>query len=122
MERKQFKIDVFHREAKDISKKAIASAVSKKFKVAEDNVVIFGFRTKFGGMRSSAFCLIYESLDALKRFEPKYRLIRKGLVEKPKLKKTRRTKKEEKNTRKKLWGMEKVRGKKKKKDDDEDED
>ena len=71
-------------------------------------------------MRSSAFCLIYETLDALKRFEPKYRQIRKGLVEVAKVKKTRRTKKEEKNTRKKLWGTEKVKGKKKKKDDDDD--
>ena len=74
-------------------------------------------------MRSSAFCLIYDSLESLKKFEPKHRKIRLGLLEKPKIKKTRRTKKEEKNQRKKLWGTEKVKGKKKKKkDDDEDED
>ena len=74
--------------------------------------MIFGSRTKFGGGKTHAFCLIYDSLDSLQKFEPKYRLIRAGKVEAPKIKKTRRTKKEEKNKLKKLRGTEKTKGKK----------
>eukprot|EP00958_Prasinococcus_capsulatus_P028452 scaffold6758_cov350-Prasinococcus_capsulatus_cf.AAC.3 len=40
------------------------------------NVVLFGFRTQFGGGKSTGFGLIYDNLDSLKKFEPKYRLIR----------------------------------------------
>ena len=51
----------------------IREVVAKKFKVTVDTVVVFGFKTKFGGGKSTAFCLIYNSLDDLKKFEPKYR-------------------------------------------------
>ena len=34
-------------------------------------IVLFGFKTAFGGGRSSGFGLIYESIDAAKKFEPK---------------------------------------------------
>lgn len=47
------------------------------FKVSEMNqIFLFGFRTVFGGGRSTGFCLIYDTLEAAKRFEPKYRLAR----------------------------------------------
>jgi len=39
-------------------------------------VFVFGFRTAFGGGKSTGFALIYDNLDAAKKFEPKYRLIR----------------------------------------------
>lgn len=38
-------------------------------------VIVFGFRTAFGGGKSTGFALIYDSKDSLK-FEPRYRLIR----------------------------------------------
>ena len=43
-----------------------------------DNQTIFlyGFRTAFGGGKSTGFGLIYNSLDAAKKLEPKYRQIR----------------------------------------------
>ena len=40
---------------------------------------MFGFRTVFGGGRSTGFCLIYDTLDAAKKFEPKFRLARVSL-------------------------------------------
>ena len=37
---------------------------------------MFGFRTVFGGGRSTGFCLVYDDLEAAKKFEPKHRLAR----------------------------------------------
>ena len=51
-------------------------------------------------------------MDSLKKFEPKYRLLRSKLVEDDKVKKTRRTKKEEKNKKKKIRGTGKNKQKK----------
>lgn len=39
-------------------------------------IFVFGFRTQFGGGKSSGFGLIYDNLDSAKKYEPKYRLIR----------------------------------------------
>ena len=39
----------------------------------------FGFRTQFGGGRSTGFALIYDDEASQKKFEPKYRLVRVGL-------------------------------------------
>ena len=120
LDRKQFVLDVFHKESEDVSLKMMAKVVAKKFKVSEDTVTLFGFKTKFGGGKSTGFCLIYDSLDSLKKFEPKHRLLKKGLVQKKTdvKKKTRGMKKEEKNRLKKLRGKAKLSGgadKKKKK-------
>ena len=50
----------------------------------QDNACIslFGFRTQFGGGKSTGFGLIYDNVDAMKKFEPKHRIIRAGLKEK----------------------------------------
>ncbi len=50
---------------------------SQLFKVNEvDRVFTFGFRTVFGGGRSSGFALVYDDLESAKKYEPKYRLAR----------------------------------------------
>ena len=47
------------------------------YKVADVNTVLtFGFRTDFGGGRSTGFALVYDSVEDAKKFEPKYRLAR----------------------------------------------
>jgi hypothetical protein len=49
-------------------------------------VQVFGFRTQYGGGKSTGFALIYDSHEALKKFEPYYRLVRIGAaakIEKP---------------------------------------
>ena len=38
---------------------------------------------QFGGGKSTGFGLIYDTLEAAKRFEPKYRLIRVGSLSVP---------------------------------------
>ena len=118
LDRKQFIMDVFHKETGDVSRELMAKEVSKKFKVSTDCVQLFGFKTKFGGGKSTGFCLIYDSVDSLKKFEPKHRLIKAGHATKSEKKKTRGMKKEEKNRMKKLRGKEKINGPKKKKNRD----
>ena len=39
-------------------------------------IFLFGFRTAFGGGKSTGFGLIYDNLEAAKKLEPKYRQIR----------------------------------------------
>ena len=68
-----------------------------------DTIVLFGFRNKFGGEFSSGFCLIYDSVDARKKFEPKYREVRGGYQEKKET--SRKQIKELKNRMKKVWGL-----------------
>lgn len=41
-----------------------------------ETTILFGFRTAFGGGKSTGFCLIYDSVEDAKKFEPKYRLVR----------------------------------------------
>ena len=42
----------------------------------EKQVVVFGLKAAFGGGRSTGFALVYDSIEALKAFEPKHRLLR----------------------------------------------
>jgi small subunit ribosomal protein S24e len=64
--------------------------------------VLFGFRTKFGGGKSTGFCLIYDNEESIRKFEPKYRLIRNGFEERKE--KSRKAIKEAKNKGKKIRG------------------
>lgn len=42
----------------------------------QNTLFVFKFRTRLGGGKSTGFRLIYDSLDNVKKYEPKYRLIR----------------------------------------------
>jgi small subunit ribosomal protein S24e len=44
-----------------------------------DGIFVFGFRTHFGGGKTTGFGMIYDSLDYAKKNEPKHRLARHGL-------------------------------------------
>jgi small subunit ribosomal protein S24e len=80
--------------------------LAKMYDVSDNACVsLFGFRTQFGGGKSTGFGLIYDSIDAMKKFEPKHRVIRAGLKEK--VTKSRKQIKEKKNRVKKLRGAEK---------------
>jgi ribosomal protein S24E len=46
------------------------------YKCTPDRVFAFGFKTNFGGGKSTGFALIYDTMDFAKKFEPKYRLAR----------------------------------------------
>ena len=73
------------------------------YKVSDLNTIIsFGFRTDFGGGKSTGFALIYDNVEDAKKFEPKYRLARIGLLKKKEG--SRKQIKEKKNRAKKVWG------------------
>ena len=59
-----------------MSKTDIKAKLAQTLKSKEENISIFGLKTKFGGGRSTGFALIYDSLDARKKFDSKKMLRR----------------------------------------------
>jgi small subunit ribosomal protein S24e len=81
--RKQMLVDVSHFGRPSVPKAELRTKIAKMFKVKDEQlVVVFGFSHAFGGGKSTGFCLIYESLEALKKFEPRHRQVRQGLLKK----------------------------------------
>jgi len=108
LQRKQMVVDVLHPTRANASRDEIRDKLAVLYKTPKDQVIVFGFRTQFGGGRSTGFALLYESKEALK-FEPKYRLTRFGLA--PKKDRTaRKLRKERKNRSKKFRGTAKAKG------------
>lgn len=82
----------------------LSIAFLQMFKVKDTNcVMLFGFRTAFGGGRSTGFALVYDDVEAAKKYEPKYRLARIGLQKKREG--SRKQIKEKKNRDKKIFGV-----------------
>lgn len=74
--RRQFVVDVLHPSRPPISRDELSEKLAKIYKADKARVVPFGFKTHFGGGRSTGFALIYESEETQKKFEPRYRLVR----------------------------------------------
>eukprot|EP00397_Hematodinium_sp_SG-2012_P039786 GEMP01043498.1.p1 GENE.GEMP01043498.1~~GEMP01043498.1.p1 ORF type:complete len:151 (+),score=29.92 GEMP01043498.1:53-454(+) len=82
--RRQFVVEVGHGARANVPKQDIAKKLAAMYKVNDINcIVLFGFKTAFGGGRSSGFGLVYENLDKVKKFEPKHRQKRMGIEVKP---------------------------------------
>ncbi|KAJ3127823.1 ribosomal 40S subunit protein S24B [Nowakowskiella sp. JEL0407] len=107
LQRKQMVLDVLHPGQANVSKKDLQAKLAKLYNSDESNVIVFGFRTQFGGGKSTGFALIYDSMDALKKFEPKYRLVRQGLADGTRT--SRKQRKEKKNRMKKFRGVKKAK-------------
>ncbi|KAI8852515.1 ribosomal protein L23/L15e core domain-containing protein [Chytridium lagenaria] len=107
LQRRQFVVDVIHPGRPNISHKELGEKLAKLYKSESENVFTFGLRTAFGGGKSTGFALIYDSLDAAKKFEPKYRLIRHGIGAKGTV--SRKQRKERKNRGKKFRGTKKAK-------------
>lgn len=75
--------DILHPGRANISKTELSEKLASLYKAQKEQVQVFGLRTQFGGGKTTGFALIYDSPEALKKFEPKYRLIRVGLATKP---------------------------------------
>lgn len=94
-------IDVSHPDAANVSKEKIKEQLAKQFKVKDDKCIfVFGFKTAFGGQRSTGFALVYKTLEDALDAEPKYRLVRSGLA--PARTGSRKQRKEAKNKRNKV--------------------
>uniref|UniRef100_A0A7I4AHF9 40S ribosomal protein S24 n=1 Tax=Physcomitrium patens TaxID=3218 RepID=A0A7I4AHF9_PHYPA len=110
--RKQFIIDVLHPGRANVSRTELKEKLAKLYEVRDPQTIfVFGFRTQFGGGKSTGFGLIYDSVDSAKKYEPKYRLIRwnvqNGLA--TKVEKSRKQIKERKNRSKKIRGVKKTK-------------
>jgi len=106
--RRQFVVDVLHPSRANVSKAELSEKLAAIYKTDKARVVPFGFRTHFGGGRSTGFALIYDDEASQRKFEPKYRLIRSGLETAP-TKTSRKLRKERKNRAKKLRGTKKAK-------------
>ena len=95
-------VDIIHPGRANVAKSELQEVVGGMHKTDSKLVVLFGFRTKFGGGKSTGFCVIYDNEDALRKFEPKHRLVRLGLEDKKD--RSRKAMKEAKNKGKKTRG------------------
>lgn len=97
-------IDVIHPGRANVAKAELQTKIGEMYKVSDTTtIILFGFRTAFGGGKSSGFALIYDTVEDAKRFEPKYRLARNGLVKGREG--SRKQIKEKKNRDKKIFGV-----------------
>ena len=111
LQRKQFVIEILHEGVAAIPRAEVQDLLAKMYKVADKScIVIFGFHTVFGGGKTTGFGLIYDNVAAMRRFEPKYRLVRAGLFKKTQT--TSKQRKERKNRDKKVHGTGKKNAKK----------
>jgi len=106
--RKQMVVDILHPGKAVLPKTQIREKLAARYKVTADTIFLFGLKTCFGGGKSTGFALIYDTMDYAKKFEPKHRLIRQGVIE-AKAKPSRKQRKEKKNRLKKLRGTAKVK-------------
>jgi small subunit ribosomal protein S24e len=74
--------DVLHPNRANVAKDELRDKLADLYKASKDQVSVFGFRTQYGGGKSTGFALIYDSHEALKKFEPHYRLVRIGAANK----------------------------------------
>jgi|SRR5277367_398076 len=69
LNRKQFVVDVLHPSKANLSKDEVRTRLASLYKAPKETVQTFGFRTQFGGGKSTGFALIYDSEADLKKFE-----------------------------------------------------
>jgi ribosomal protein S24E len=95
-------IDVIHPGRANVAKSELCDLIAGMYKANAKLTIMFGFRTKFGGGKSTGFCLIYDNEESMMKFEPKHRMIRNGLTEKKDT--SRKAMKEAKNKGLKIRG------------------
>jgi ribosomal protein S24E len=74
--------DILHPNRANISKEELRDKLAGLYKAQKDQVNVFGLRTQFGGGKTTGFALVYDSPEAMKKFEPHFRLVRVGLATK----------------------------------------
>ncbi|GMI09511.1 hypothetical protein TrRE_jg7448 [Triparma retinervis] len=100
--RRQMIVEIVHPGKANVSRADLQEKIAEMYKAKASCVILFGFKTAFGGGRSTGFCLIYDDEEAAKKFEPKHRLIRAGMQVKKET--SRKQIKESKNRGKKIRG------------------
>lgn len=95
-------VDIIHPGRPTVPKSELQEVIGSMHKTDAKLVMLFGFKTKYGGGKSTGFCLIYDNEEACLKFEPKYRLTRNGMYETKQ--QSRKAIKEAKNKAKKTRG------------------
>lgn len=95
-------VDVIHPGRANVAKSELCDLIAGMYKGDAKLTIMFGFQTKFGGGKSTGFCVIYDNEESMIKFEPKYRLVRKGVVTKKET--SRKAMKEAKNKGLKVRG------------------
>lgn len=106
LSRKQFVIEVLHEDRPNVPKNEIRAKLAALYKSNEEQIFVWGFRTAFGGRRSTGFGVIYDNKESALMYEPKQRLVRAGLAKRRD--DTRKLRKDKKNRAKKFRGKAKA--------------
>ena len=80
--RREILLDVFHEGKPNVSQNDLKELLSKKYGWDTKNIVLYGFRTAFGGNRSTGFALAYDNQQYLVKYEPLHRLRKLEVVPK----------------------------------------
>ncbi|CBY42482.1 unnamed protein product, partial [Oikopleura dioica] len=75
LNRKQMVVDILHPDTPTPKKSEVREALAKQYKSASDHIIVFGFKTQFGGGKTSGFALMYDSVADAKRIEPRFRAV-----------------------------------------------
>jgi small subunit ribosomal protein S24e len=69
-------LDIIHPRRANVATSELQKVVGGMYKADAKLTVLFGFRTKFGGGKSTGFCFIYDNDNSMRNFEPKYSPVR----------------------------------------------
>jgi small subunit ribosomal protein S24e len=75
-------LDVYHEGKPNVSQADLKTLISTKYGWDNKNLVLYGFRTAFGGNRSTGFCLAYDNQQYLVKYEPNFRLRKLAILPK----------------------------------------
>lgn len=66
--RKELVVEAFHEGKPNCSQNELKELISGKLKCDQKNLVLYGFRTAFGGNRSAGYCLCYDNQQSLVKY------------------------------------------------------
>ena len=75
-------LDVYHEGKPNVSQADLKVLISAKYGWDAKNIILFGFRTAFGGNRSCGFVLAYDNQQYLVKYEPNFRLRKLAILPK----------------------------------------
>merc|ERR1711933_215653 len=108
--RKQMVVDIRHQHLATPSRRLVRRRICKMYKIKDPHtVVLFGFKSKYGGGKTTGFCLIYDNFKCRRRYDYRHRLVRDKFAKKPEG--SRKARKELKNRKKTMAGREKAAAK-----------
>lgn len=104
LKRRELEITVNHDKTSTPSKKEMAENISSSYSLPASQIYVFGIKTGFGSNESVAYAHIYNSMQDLKDIEKEHVIAK--ITGEVKSKINRRTKKQEKNKKLKIFGSE----------------